>query len=142
MRNVGGLPLVLCTLVFGCRMTEDADALVGVSCGSNARARLPPALRMEAKGFGRPSSTSEGKTKASRSSKAAGFGGNPVSKTPRVGGGGGGNSKSTAPAKAARVGAGTKAATTGATVQVQQLYADMQIKGSGADDAVTYRARP
>ncbi|CAN0254135.1 unnamed protein product [Ectocarpus sp. 12 AP-2014] len=72
MRNFGGLPLVLCTLVFCRLMTHDADALVSVSCGSNAGARLPPALRMDAKGFGRPSSTSEGKTKATRSSKATG----------------------------------------------------------------------
>ncbi|CAM9173027.1 unnamed protein product [Ectocarpus sp. 6 AP-2014] len=118
MRNFGGLPLVLCTLVFCRLMTDDADALVGVSCGSNARA--PPALRMDAKGFGRPSPTSEGKTKATRSSKVAGFGGKPVSKTPRVSGGGG-NKKLTAPAKAARVGAGTKAATTGATVQEEVM---------------------
>ncbi|CAN0254196.1 unnamed protein product [Ectocarpus sp. 12 AP-2014] len=54
---------------------------------------------------------------------ATGFGGKPskpVSKTPRVSGGDG-NKKSTAPAKAARVGAGTKAATTGATVQEEVM---------------------
>lgn len=72
MRNFGGLPLVLGTLVC-CRLMTDADALMVVSCGSsNGIARFPRALRMAAKGFGPPSSASEGKTKATRSSKAAG----------------------------------------------------------------------